>query len=96
LQVFETGVRYQFYHSLALILLGIIAEKINAQSAIYAGYGFIAGIVLFSGSLYLLSLRSILGIESWKFLGPVTPFGGLCFIAGWALLLISVLKNKQI
>ena len=96
LQVFETGVKYQFYHSLALILLGILAEKINAQSAIYAGFGFIAGIVFFSGSLYLLSMRNILGIESWKFLGPVTPFGGLCFIAGWALLLISVLKTKQL
>ncbi|MEO8087327.1 MAG: DUF423 domain-containing protein [Bacteroidota bacterium] len=96
LQVFETGVKYQMYHSLALILLGILAEKINSQYIGYAGYSFLAGIVFFSGSLYLLSTRSILGIESWKFLGPVTPLGGLCFISGWVFLLIGILKNKQI
>ncbi|CAN5626111.1 DUF423 domain-containing protein [soil metagenome] len=94
LQVFETGVKYQMYHSLALILLGLLAEKINSQYIGYAGYSFLAGIAFFSGSLYLLSTRSILGIESWKFLGPVTPMGGLCFIAGWVFLLVSILKNK--
>ena len=94
LQVFETGVKYQFYHSLALILLGILFEKFNSQATVYSGYFFLAGILFFSGSLYLLSTKSLLGIESWKFLGPVTPLGGLCFILGWILLFISVFKHK--
>jgi len=94
LQVFETGVKYQVYHGLALILLGIMFEKFNSQSTVYAGYFFIAGIIFFSGSLYLLAGKSMLGIESWKFLGPVTPIGGLCFITGWILLFISVLKSR--
>src|SRR5438128_281234 len=81
LQVFETGVRYQMYHAFALILAGILFEKFNNSLVTYAGYLFIAGIIFFSGSLYLLSCRSIFGIEGWKILGPVTPLGGLCFIA---------------
>ena len=96
LQVFETGVKYQMYHALALILLGILFQKFNAPTTVYSGYFFLAGIAFFCGSLYLLSTRSILGIESWKFLGPITPFGGLCFIAGWVLLLLSVIKNKTV
>jgi uncharacterized membrane protein YgdD (TMEM256/DUF423 family) len=96
LQVFETGVKYQMYHALALILLGILFEKFNTSTMIWSGYFFLAGIIFFCGSLYLLSTKSILGIESWKFLGPITPLGGLCFIAGWVLLLLSVLKNKTI
>lgn len=96
LQVFETGVKYQMYHSIALILVGLIYNKISSQTIAYAGYSFMTGIVLFSGSLYLLSLKNILGIESWKFLGPITPLGGVGFILGWVLLLLSVLKNKQL
>lgn len=96
LQVFETGVKYQMYHALALILLGIIFEKFHTPSTTYAGYFFMAGIVFFSGSLYLLASKDILGIASFKFLGPITPIGGLCFIIGWVLLLISVLKNKPL
>ena len=95
-EVFETGVKYQMYHSLALILLGILFERFNSQTTIYSGYFFLAGMVFFCGSLYLLSTRSILGIESWKFLGPITPIGGLCFIIGWILLVFSVLKHKSI
>ena len=96
LQVFETGVRYQNYHAIALMLLGILYEKFKTKSTLYAGYFFMAGILFFSGSLYLLAARTLLGIEAWKFLGPVTPLGGLCFIAGWISLIYSVLKNKQL
>jgi uncharacterized membrane protein YgdD (TMEM256/DUF423 family) len=96
LQVFETGVKYQVYHALALILLGILFEKFNSQATVYAGYFFLAGILFFSGSLYLLSAKNLLGIESWKFLGPVTPIGGLCFITGWILLFMSVIKTKPL
>ncbi len=93
LQVFETGVRYQFYHAFALIVVGMLAEKFNSSSLNYSGWFFIAGIIFFSGSLYLLSTRNLLGIENWKFLGPVTPLGGLCFIVGWIFVLAGILKK---
>jgi len=93
LQVFETGVRYQFYHAFALIAVALLYDKFNSSWLNYSGYAFLSGIILFSGSLYLLSNRTWLGIEGWKFLGPVTPLGGLCFIAGWLFLVISVLKK---
>ena len=93
LQVFETAVKYQMYHSLALLLVGFFSDRLNPSLASYAGYLFIGGIVLFSGSLYLLSTKHLIGTESWKFLGPVTPLGGLCFIAGWILLTVAVFKK---
>ena len=95
LQVFETGVRYQMYHSLALLLTGILSATFKSHSVKYAGNLFIAGIILFSGSLYFLSTKEILGAGSLNFLGPVTPLGGLCFLAGWGMLLHAVIKNKQ-
>ena len=96
LQVFETGVRYQMYHSFALILTGILSEKFKSQSVKYAGNLFIMGILFFSGSLYLLSTKEIYGGGSMQFLGPVTPLGGLCFLSGWGMLLHALVKNKQI
>jgi uncharacterized membrane protein YgdD (TMEM256/DUF423 family) len=93
LPIFETGVRYQMYHAFALIILGFMFDKFNVSTLNYSGYAFILGIIFFSGSLYLLSMRTLLGIESWKFLGPITPLGGLCFISGWVLMLISVVKK---
>ena len=93
LQVFDTGVRYQFYHAFALLVIGLLAEKYNSSFLNYSGYLFLTGIFLFSGSLYLLSTKNLFGMEGWKFLGPITPLGGLCFIAGWIFLVISVLKK---
>jgi uncharacterized membrane protein YgdD (TMEM256/DUF423 family) len=93
LQVFEMGVRYQMYHAFALIILALLIDKLNQPLMNYSGWSFIAGIIFFSGSLYLLASKSILGIESWKFLGPITPLGGLCFIAGWVLLAVRVFKK---
>jgi uncharacterized membrane protein YgdD (TMEM256/DUF423 family) len=93
LQVFETGVRYQMYHAFALIIVALLYDKFNQSILNYSGMLFISGIVFFSGSLYLLASKNLLGIESWKFLGPITPLGGLCFIAGWLLLAISVFKK---
>jgi|SRR5688572_15016406 uncharacterized membrane protein YgdD (TMEM256/DUF423 family) len=87
LQVFETGVRYQFYHAIAIILCGILAVKFNVRPSFLL---FCGGIVLFSFSLYILSCRQILGIESWTWLGPVTPLGGLLFIAGWGMMIVNV------
>jgi uncharacterized membrane protein YgdD (TMEM256/DUF423 family) len=93
LPVFETGVRYQMYHAFALIIVGFMFDKFNHSMLNYSGYAFAFGIIFFCGSLYLLSMRGLLGIESWKFLGPITPLGGLCFIAGWGFMLISIFKK---
>ena len=93
LQVFETAVRYQMYHALALILLGILFDKLNPQYLNISGYAFIAGILLFSGSLYLLSMKEILGTQDWRFLGPITPLGGLSFIFGWVMLFVAIIKK---
>ena len=94
LQVFETGVRYQFYHAIGLIIVGILSGRLNSGLLNSAGYLFIAGTLFFSGSLYLLSTKQLLGIESWRFLGPVTPFGGLMFIAGWIMLATAAIKGQ--
>jgi uncharacterized membrane protein YgdD (TMEM256/DUF423 family) len=93
LQVFETAVRYQMYHAFALMLVGFSFDKLHASWAGLAGWFFLAGILLFSGSLYLLSCKNLAGIENWKFLGPVTPLGGLCLITGWCVFLASYLKK---
>ncbi len=93
LQVFETGVKYQFYHALALIVVGLMMDKYASPSLNYATCFFTAGILLFSGSLYLLSTIDINGLSSIKkILGPITPLGGLCFILGWISLIIASKK----
>lgn len=89
LKVFHTGVEYQFYHTLAMLFTGLLIEKFPSRFITAAGVLFIAGIILFSGSLYLLST-----IESLRWLGAVTPIGGLCFIAGWISLAIGVYKSQ--
>jgi uncharacterized membrane protein YgdD (TMEM256/DUF423 family) len=84
LGVFETGVRYQMYHSLALVAVAILAGK--EKSFRFAGIFYIFGIVLFSFSLYALAVT---GADS---LGIITPFGGLCFLAGHIFLVLGFLK----
>ncbi len=80
LETFETAVQYQMYHALALVLTGLLAQHSAADALAWAGYLFAAGILIFSGSLYVLVLTD----TAW--LGAVTPLGGVAFIAGWALL----------
>jgi uncharacterized membrane protein YgdD (TMEM256/DUF423 family) len=80
LAVFETGVRYQMYHALALLALGALTPSIAGRLATAAGWSFTAGIVLFSGSLYLLALTDV------RILGAITPLGGVAFLIGWACL----------
>ncbi len=90
---FETGVRYQFYHLFALI---IVAWQLNFNKnkfLIIAGNSFLLGILFFSGSLYLISTHEITGLNNYKWLGPVTPVGGLCFISGWLFLYLGTRKN---
>lgn len=86
LDVYETAVKYQFYHAFALLFLGLLMFKLQSQMLIYAGYSFIAGTIIFSGSLYILCLS---GISKW---GAVTPIGGVIMIAGWILLFLGIIK----
>lgn len=80
LSVFETGVRYQTYHALALFAVAWLLSRGPSRAVEWAGYCFLAGIAVFSGSLYALSLSGI------RKFGAVTPLGGLLFLAGWAIL----------
>ncbi|HLK28660.1 MAG TPA: DUF423 domain-containing protein [Puia sp.] len=92
--VFETGVRYQFYHALALLMIGIAAEKFSPKWIRWAGNCFIVGIILFSCSLYGLTILKITEITSLNsFVGIITPFGGLFFIAGWLFLFFAASKK---
>ena len=86
LAVFETGVRYQMYHSLAILIVARAAARLDGWLIRAAAWLFTAGIVLFSGSLYALALSGI------TTLGAVTPLGGLAFLAGWAALVIAALR----
>ena len=89
LQTFETAVRYQFYHAFALLVTGILYKEFSNKLLKWAGNLFIAGIILFSGSLYILC-----GVQSLKWVGAITPFGGLCFITGWILLAAVITKKN--
>jgi len=93
-QTFQTGVQYQIYHAIALVLIGILSEKYAGNFLRLAGWFFIAGIILFSGSLYLLVLLKATETVGLGKLGLITPLGGLSFIAGWASLFISILQKK--
>lgn len=84
---YETAVRYHVYHALALFAAAWLADKWPMSLTTWAGYLFVAGIIIFSGSLYLLVLTR----QSW--LGAITPLGGVAFIAGWACLLLVAWRN---
>ena len=90
---FETGVRYQFYHTFALLVTALLLQRMQGQSLVWAGYCFIIGIILFSGSLYVLTALKATETVGLNGIGIITPFGGLFFIAGWLLMLIGVIKN---
>lgn len=88
LKVFHTGVEYQFFHTFAVALVGILLMIRGEENALrWSGYAFLLGIVVFSGSLYLLALTKV---GKW---GAVTPIGGVLFLAGWALLAFSLFKK---
>ena len=93
-QVFQTGVQYQVYHVFALLAVGIIYEKHPNRLLKWSGVFFIAGIVLFSGSLYLLTVLKATDTEGLNGIGIITPFGGLFFIAGWILLFLGIMKRN--
>jgi uncharacterized membrane protein YgdD (TMEM256/DUF423 family) len=93
LQIFETAVRYQFYHAFALLVTGILYKEFPLRLLQWAGRLFIAGIIFFSGSLYVLSIATP---NTINWVGAITPFGGLCFIAGWVLMAVAVSRKNKI
>jgi uncharacterized membrane protein YgdD (TMEM256/DUF423 family) len=86
LAIFETGARYEMYHALGLVAAAWAADRAPAAAA-WAGWLFVAGTVLFSGSLYALALTGV------RALGAVTPLGGVAFIAGWIALAVAALRS---
>ena len=85
--IFETGVRYQFYHTFALLAVGILYKEFRNKLMLWAGILFIIGVFLFCGSLYFLMYIKGLVVPGYDWVGAITPIGGLLFLAGWACLL---------
>ncbi len=88
LAVYQTGVHYHLFHALGLLAVGLVATQILDSATLrWSGWLMLAGIVLFSGSLYVLSISGL------RWLGAVTPFGGLSFIVSWVLFVVAVVKS---
>lgn len=88
LEVWQTAAHYHLIHAVALAVLASLAARVQVQALPIAGYLFQAGIVLFSGSLYVVAFTGVRGF------GAITPFGGLCFLAGWVSVLVSALQQN--
>ncbi|WP_029284390.1 DUF423 domain-containing protein [Pedobacter sp. R20-19] len=93
LEIWQKGVNYQFYHTFALLYLSTFARYRNKLINI-AYFCFTFGIILFSGSLYLLATRNILHLDFVNLIGPLTPIGGLLFVLGWIMLFFAAIKDK--
>ena len=91
--IFETGVRYQFFHVFALAIVGILYRDFSNKWMLWAGNSFITGIILFSGSLYILTYLKASGKTGLDWVGIITPFGGLAFILGWICIFIGLHKT---
>ena len=89
LEIYKTGVQYHFYHTLALLAVGILYSLHPSRILKWSGYLFIAGMAIFSGFLYLLA------ITGTKALGMIVPVGGLTLVAAWICLLVHILKSKS-
>ena len=88
LDIFETGVKYHFYHAIGLLVIALVAQLIPNSSLLqWSGWLMLAGIIIFSGSLYVLSISGI------RWMGAITPIGGLCFILAWLLLALASWQN---
>ncbi|MBI3518754.1 MAG: DUF423 domain-containing protein [Bacteroidetes bacterium] len=92
---FDTAVKYQMYHVLAMLALVLLSKQSSHQYITRAYYCFLIGIILFSGSLYILCTRNLFGADWLKILGPITPIGGLFFIAGWLFLALTGIKKES-
>ena len=95
IETFKTGVQYHFYHALAIALAVIVSQFADSQRLRRAIRLFVGGIVLFSGSLYGLTFAEVANTEGLRWLGAVTPLGGLLFISGWLNLAMAVYKIEK-
>jgi len=94
LSTWKTANQYHFYHTFALLFISTFSRA-KSQSIRVSFIAFTLGILLFSGSLYLLSIQELIGISNFKrVLGPITPIGGLCFMVGWVGLFVAAVKNR--
>ncbi len=87
--VFETGVRYHMYHALALLAVGLTVARAPSTALVAAGWLFVAGIAIFSGSLYALAISGVRG------LGAITPIGGVAFLAGWIAFAVGAFSGPR-
>jgi uncharacterized membrane protein YgdD (TMEM256/DUF423 family) len=90
---YQTGVQYQMYHAFALMLVGILYERIPNNLLNWSGILFLAGIVLFSGSLYLLASFKAMNKVGVSGIGIITPIGGVLFVIAWVLLVIAIVRK---
>jgi len=90
---YQTGVQYQMYHAFALLLVGILSERLSRSLINWSGVFFVLGIILFSGSLYLLASLKAMNKVGVSGIGIITPIGGLMFLAGWIFLLTAIIKK---
>jgi uncharacterized membrane protein YgdD (TMEM256/DUF423 family) len=95
IEVFQTGVQYQFYHVLALFICGLFYKTYRHFLVRIAAYCFAVGILFFSFSLYILTLTKLTTDGEQKWIGAFTPFGGILFIAGWVLLAVYFIKERE-
>ena len=93
---FDTAVKYQMYHTLAMLAVVLLSQNITHKFMNWAYYCFLAGIIMFSGSLYFLCTRNLFHADWLKVLGPITPIGGLFFISGWILLALTGLSKREV
>ena len=94
LESFQTGVRYQLIHAVVLLFLFILTLKFDNKQFKIAANLIFWGVILFSGSIYILTLKNIIGLEVFKFAGPITPIGGLLIISGWGCIVWGGIKLK--
>ena len=94
LGIFETAVRYQFYHVFALLASSILYKEFHNKYIKWSGIFFIAGIILFGGSLYVLAIIKAAVMPGYNWIGAITPVGGLCFIFGWLCLFLGISRKN--
>lgn len=94
LAIFETAVRYQFFHVFALLAVGILFKEFPNNYLLWSGRLFCYGILIFCGSLFLMTILEASGQHGFKWLGAITPLGGLCLIAGWVLLALGIVSKS--
>jgi len=95
MNTFETGVRYQFYHTFALLISAILYRRSPVRLMEWSGIFFISGICLFSGSLYALTILEATGTSGLGGIGSITPLGGICFVLGWVFMFLGARRSSH-